>query len=419
MKILVLSYEYPPLGGGGGMICKNISENLAKQGNEITVLTTAYPLHCQQHSDTDYLEIGPETETDTLTNQDPGSEKPGPPDSSGGEEVVRNLRIIRVPSLRRNTFQSNPMEMLSWIRITKRFIRKNHDFVDCELCMAHFVLPGGEVALWLKKKFGLPYVLISHGHEIPWVHPRQMILFHALAYFRIKSVCKKSELNFIQTGMMKANLDRFLGRKYEKKNVIIPNGVNTVRFYPDYSQRPGMLRILFAGRLVIQKDPFTFLKAILMFSKEKKDFEVHIAGDGNLRPRMERFVARNGLIDHVTFLGKVSQDEMVGEYQATHVMVAPSLSEGMSIAALEALSCGCYLIATHASGYDDMIKEGVNGEFVRFRDPENIHQKLKGFYEKKKEAVIVPQINVHQIPKIYGWKAISGEYSTRLDNLLR
>ena len=39
MKILVLSYEYPPIGGGGGIICKNISENLAKLGNRVTVLT--------------------------------------------------------------------------------------------------------------------------------------------------------------------------------------------------------------------------------------------------------------------------------------------------------------------------------------------------------------------------------------------
>jgi len=42
MKILVLSYEYPPIGGGGGEICKNISENLAFLGNEICVLTTDF-----------------------------------------------------------------------------------------------------------------------------------------------------------------------------------------------------------------------------------------------------------------------------------------------------------------------------------------------------------------------------------------
>ena len=43
MKILVLSYEYPPIGGGGGIICKYISENLAKSGNQVTILTTALP----------------------------------------------------------------------------------------------------------------------------------------------------------------------------------------------------------------------------------------------------------------------------------------------------------------------------------------------------------------------------------------
>jgi glycosyltransferase involved in cell wall biosynthesis len=209
---------------------------------------------------------------------------------------------------------------------------------------------------------------------------------------------------------MKTNIDRFLGLKYRKKNIIIPNGVDTEKFYPDSSKRPSRLRIIFAGRLVIQKDPFTFLEAIRLFSKENKDFEVRIAGDGNLRQRMERFVVSHGLEDHVTFLGKVPRDEMAGEYQAAHVMVAPSLNEGMSIAALEALSCGVYLIATRASGFEEMIREGVNGEFVRFRDPGNIAEKLAEFYLRNRKEQIISKSLLDEIDEPYGWDRISQDY---------
>jgi glycosyltransferase involved in cell wall biosynthesis len=300
--------------------------------------------------------------------------------------------------------------MLSWINTTKNYIRKNPGFLDFDICMAHFVLPGGEVARWLKKKYGLPYVLISHGHEIPWVHPRQMFFFHLGAYCWIKKVCKDSAINFIQTRMMKSNIDRFLGRKYRENNVIIPNGVDTARFYPDYSKRPQQLRIIFIGRLVIQKDPMTFLKAIKLFYKYTADFDVHILGNGNLRRKMERFVNKNGLSENVKFLGKIPEENIVEEYQAAHLMVAPSLNEGMSISALEALSCGVYLIATRASGFEEMIRENVNGEFINFKDTEGLSKKLIDFYRGIRKEQIVSGTYLNKIRRAFNWKSISMRY---------
>jgi len=417
MKILVLSYEYPPIGGGGGIICKNISENLARLGNEVTVLTTEIPVISMRYSvfgDRYSVKFNSDISNKTKARNfelhncesEITNHKSLPIEAIG----ITNLRVIRLHSLRKNIFQSNPVEMLSWIRTTKRFIRENPGLVDFNVCMAHFMLPGGEVARWLKREFGLPYVLISHGHEIPWVHPRQMFFFHAGAFFWLKKVCRHSSVNFVQTRMMKANLDRFLGKKYEKKNVIIPNGVDTSRFFPDFSKRPQQLRVLFVGRLVIQKDPMTFLKTLKIFSQETTDFEVHIIGDGNLRKKMERFVEKNGLSPKVKFLGKIDEEKMVAEYQSAHLMVAPSLNEGMSIAALEALSCGIYLIATRASGFEEMITEGVNGEFVNFRDTKDLSGKLLEFYLQNRIKKPVTETHLEQISDTINWGSITQSY---------
>ena len=388
MKILVLSYEYPPIGGGGGVICKNISENLAIMGNQVTVLTTAF-----------------KSETDN-------------PEYPGNDNNINNLNVIRLNAKRKKTFESNPFEMLSWITTTERYIKSNPGFIDFDICMAHFVLPGGKVALWLKRDYGLPYVLISHGHEIPWVHPRQMFLFHLAAYYRIKRVCRESALVFVQTQMMKANLDRFMGERQAHKHIIIPNGVDSTHFYPDFSRRSQKLRIIFAGRLVLQKDPMTFLKAIKIFSDHTRDFEVHIIGDGNLRNKLERFVQKNNLTPNVKFIGRISGEQMLEEYQEAHLMVAPSLNEGMSIAAMEAIKSGVYLLASHASGFEEMISENINGEFIALRNPAELSEKMICFYEQNLPKRLLPD-TVTASMKIHDWKDISRHYHVVFLTLLR
>lgn len=402
MKILVLSYEYPPIGGGGGEICRNISENLAKIGNEVTVLTTAFDESKMLQSQGN---IQPTTRLSPLKRGTSLARGETEGVSKNQKSHIKKPVIIRLPSKRKNAFQSNPVEMLSWITTTKKYIKNNPGFVDFNVCMAHFVLPGGEVAYWLKKQFGLPYVLISHGHEIPWVHPRQMFFFHLGTYFWIKKVCKYSEINFIQTKKMKANIDRFLGKKYWNRNIIVTNGVDTEYFQPDFSKRGKKLRIIFVGRLVIQKDPMTFLKAIRHFSQNTRDFEVHIMGDGNLRKKMEKFVQKNGLSKKVHFRGKISRAQMLAEYQAAHLLVAPSLNEGMSIAALEALCCGVYLIASRASGFEDMIEEGVNGEFCGFGDWKNLCGLLHKFNKYRNRTAGNTKNN-----RIFEWKSIVNNY---------
>ena len=72
MNLLVLNYEYPPLGGGAGVITQNISKGLASRGHKITVITT-------------WFENEPEEFTD------------------------KNLRVIRLKSKRKKVFQSNPL----------------------------------------------------------------------------------------------------------------------------------------------------------------------------------------------------------------------------------------------------------------------------------------------------------------------
>ncbi|MBP8993814.1 MAG: glycosyltransferase family 4 protein [Bacteroidota bacterium] len=383
MKLLILNYEYPPLGGGAGVITQNIAEGLSKLGHEISVVTTWFQ----------------------------------------GEKEVEivndNLKIIRLKSKRKYLYRSNPREMLSWISYAKAFLKKHLVSNKYDLCFANFALPGGEVAYSLKMRFQLPYVIISHGHDIPWFMPKEMMWYHALTYQWIKTICVHSKRNYVQSNDMKTNIDAFLGPSFSHKNKIIYNGWNSTVFSPDYSLRKKQFTILFPGRLVKQKDPMSFLKAINIIKNQIDDFKVIILGDGVLRKKMEKFTKANGFDKIVEFKLWVSKEEMLYNYRSASLTVLPSLNEGMSIATLEALACGQYLIATEVSNNKSLIKEDYNGNFIETQNPKDIANKILNFYNTKfLNNYLIPIEDLNKYHNLFEWDKIIKEYEQDLLSLI-
>jgi glycosyltransferase involved in cell wall biosynthesis len=154
-------------------------------------------------------------------------------------------------------------------------------------------------------------------------------------------------------------------------------------FYPDYSKRVKVFTIVFSGRLVEQKDPMTFLKAIQLLSQQKINFKAEIFGDGALRNKMENFVACNQLQEMVEFKGWLKKEELADAYRKSHVFVSTSLEEGMSVAILEAMASGLYAFATPVSNNVTIITDYHSGEIFNCGDPKTLAQKLLNFYENK------------------------------------
>ncbi len=381
MKLLVLNYEYPPLGGGAGIISKNIAEGLATLGNEVTVLTTYYE----------------GTEEDCIEN---------------------GVHVLRLKSKRKDVFQSNIREMLSWMICAKRFLKKHLQVGKYDLCFANFALPCGEVAYSMKDLFHLPYVIISHGHDIPWFFPEQMMWYHAACYHWIRKICMQSKRNYVQSDEMLSNINAFLGGT-ASKNKLIFNGWNRDKFFPDESKRAKKFTILFAGRLVMQKDPMTFLKAIKIAKGKISDLEVHIVGDGAMRKKMEDFVRQNGLENNVIFKNWLTKPEIIAEYQSASLTVMPSLAEGMSMALLEALACGQYVIATKVSNNEKLITAGINGDFIEKKDYKSLADKIIDFHDNKfQHKYIVPREHFDTIAEQFDWKNIVKQYDEDLRGIL-
>ena len=89
-----------------------------------------------------------------------------------------------------------------------------------------------------------------------------------------------------------------------------------------------------------------------------------LVGDGPYRRRLERAVRTAGLVDRVTFTGRVDEVELHAWYEAASLFVHPTLYEGSSLVTLEAMAHRRAVIATRAGGLPDKVKPGVSGWLV-------------------------------------------------------
>jgi len=379
MRLLVLNYELPPIGGGGGIIAYNLAQQWAAQGHKVSIISVWFK-------------------------------------GLSEYELKGNLEIFRVKSKRKNEYASNPIEMLDWGKKAKELYTTHLSSRSFDLCVAHFVLPGGSVAKHILQKSGTPYIVISHGHDVPWVHAKRMFILYAAAYFRIKNVLKNSLANFVQTSEMQNNIDAFLGKKYRAKNHRISNGCDTTMFAPQ-QEKNKIFSLIFCGRLVKQKNPELLLKALHICKQQQMPFSCSIYGNGYLMNKLKRDSEAFKLQEHINFKGKVSQQVLAKAYSESHVLVVCSQNEGMSISMIEAACSGMYILSTPVSGHKEIVKE--NGKIYPFNDAEALANCIYEAYIKhNKGENLVDDTFLQTYRQVFDWEGISKEYISTFEKLL-
>ena len=135
---------------------------------------------------------------------------------------------------------------------------------------------------------------------------------------------------------------------------ILPNYVITDQFAPNPEVTKIRRRVVFIGRLEVEKNPVALLGAI-----EGLDVELIMVGDSDQRPEFEKQAAAKGL--NVQFLGNVPHSRLPSILQTAEVFVLPSFFEGHPKTLLEAMACGLAVIGADSPGIRDVIEDGVTG----------------------------------------------------------
>ncbi len=152
----------------------------------------------------------------------------------------------------------------------------------------------------------------------------------------------------------------------EHKLQVIPYGVRLDRFHKTSDPPTQAFEVLFAGQVSLRKGIPYLLQAFHRLRHPGKHLTVVGAIQAHIRPLLARLPTEN-----VTFLGSIPQSELIDRMSRSHVMVLPSVEEGLALVQAQALACECPVIATSATGAEDLFTDGIEGFIVPV--PESAH----------------------------------------------
>lgn len=124
------------------------------------------------------------------------------------------------------------------------------------------------------------------------------------------------------------------------------------------------LKIFAIGRLARTKGYDVLLQALAIVKDQGIAFQARIAGEGEQRSLLEKLIRDLDLVDKVTLIGSIGEEQYLDELQVADLFLSPSRSEGFSVARQEAMAVGVATIGSDIKGADELIADGVNGLLV-------------------------------------------------------
>jgi teichuronic acid biosynthesis glycosyltransferase TuaC len=260
----------------------------------------------------------------------------------------------------------------SVLPVVKKIQREfNFDIID-----AHYVYPDGYAATLLSNYFKKPVVVSARGSDInlygefPII--RRFLRRTLLKANRVVAVCQALKEGIIQLGVP------------EEKISVIPNGVDSYKFYPTPKEEvrrklklPDKKIILSVGHLTRNKGFDYLIKAlkILRTDFNQKSIYLVIVGEGEFRKELEKNISLLNLGEHVRLAGAIPHKEMHDWYSAADLFCLASCQEGWPNVILESLACGTPVVATSAGGIPEIISPNGVGMLTE-RTEQDIVQKI-------------------------------------------
>lgn len=190
-----------------------------------------------------------------------------------------------------------------------------------------------------------------------WLFRRAMV-----ATDKVVTVCEAARRDAIRRGLVPP-----------AKAAVVPNGIRLGTFQPTSSamhehivqmlKLPARTKVIgTVGRLNWAKDQVNLIRAFRQVHAVRPDAVLLLIGDGELRQVLQECAIAEGVFDHVYFLG--DRNDVHALLQGLDMFVLSSLSEGYSMALLEACAAGLPIVATDVGGNGEIIRDGVNGRLV-------------------------------------------------------
>jgi glycosyltransferase involved in cell wall biosynthesis len=276
------------------------------------------------------------------------------------------LRALGVPTHEFN--QHNSYDLPALLSIVRYIKRHRIDIIHTHLLAADIM---GRMAGFLTRR---PVVSTVHVERADLdLEPRRRAFMQR---WTARLMCRTL---IVVSDVIRGEVADWFGLT-QSRVVVIPNGVDTERFYraPDYD-RAAMKQALLGGehplvtnvaRLVPEKGQSYLLQAAQLIAQGRPDVRFLLLGDGPLRKALEAQATDLGIADKVIFAG--FRNDVADVLGASDVFVLSSVREGMPVALLEAMAAGVPAVATDVGGVAQVLKHEENGLMVPPADPSKL-----------------------------------------------
>jgi glycogen(starch) synthase len=347
-RILILSWEYPPIVEGGlARHVRKLAEELVRQGLTVHVLARGR-------------------------------------ENDAREEVRAGVRVHRVPETR------TPRDLdqfVTWIEgMNQHMLDAGRDLlrrVDVDVVHGHDWLVAAAAAT-LAEEVRRPYLTTVHateyGRHQGWVDKHPQSYIHAVETW----MAQRADRVIVCSHYMRGHVADVFGVE-EAAVTVIPNGIDPADLVPvddlgalrGRFAQPHEKLVLLIGRLVYEKGFQVALDALPRVIRRVGGVRFLVAGSGTHEAELKRQATELGLTKHGTFMGWIGDDVLHSLYRIADLCVVPSIYEPFGLVALEAMASGCPCIVADTGGLREVVPSSDVGLRFRSRDPRSLGRMME------------------------------------------
>ena len=376
MKILMLTWEYPPrVVGGISKVVYDLSHRLIKDGHQVTVVT-------YRDGDTSYYE-----------------------DDEG-------INVYRV-----DNYMIHPNNFIDWImQLNFNMVAKASELMNkfgkFDVIHAHDWLVS-YAAKSLKEAYDVPMVATIHATENgrnSGIHDETQRYINDSEW---QLTYEASEV-IVNSNYMKNEIQRIFGLPYDKINVI-PNGVKLDKFEGierDYDLRRQYAMdnekiILYVGRLVYEKGVQNLIGAMPKILENYHDSKLVICGRGGMMDELKQEAHNLGIDEKVYFVGYCDAAKVQKMYINADIAVFPSTYEPFGIVALEGMLSGTPTVVSDVGGLNEIVEHGVTGMKSYAGNSNSIADSILALLYDQELCDRVSKNAIEVVKEKYNWNVIA------------
>jgi len=375
MNLLLINYEYPPVGGGAATATWQMSRELVKQEHKVIILTANYKA------------------------------------LKGWREEV-GIQVYRCWAWRKAADRSSLLEQLSFLVSGFFAIPRLLKQTKIDGIIVYFSIPCGPLGVWAKIIKGIPYVISLRGGDVPGMES-SVTWLHALLKPLRRVVLKQSQAIVANSPGLKQLAEH--ADPFDIK--VIFNGVDTDFFYPLEQLDKQPFRFLYVGRFFHPQKNLFFLLEQLKQTKIslKTPFICDMVGDGPWKKKLQHYATQLNLNDHIIWHGWLPKPQLRERYQQANCFLNPSLSEGMPNAVLEAMACGLPIIASDVMGNQSVVQAGKTGFLIDLEKPVDFQNALQWVLTHPQQAQQLGRAGREWVVDAFSWSKVAQEYVRLFD----